>query len=595
MPSTSSSTTRKRVGGWLEACERHSCGHSRKAPKWHPTRLLDIGTSSSSAIKLCEAEEIELMADYATLSHRWASQEIPKLTSEGRASMKRGVLPRPLTRTMLDAVQVAREWLNVRYLWIDSLCIIQDSQEDWVTESAMMAEVYRNSYCNIAGAAASTDGLFVDRDVSMVQPYVIDVKWGTEFRAPGQYVFYHDTRWQHSIRYSPLMKRAWCIQEIFLAPRTLHFGSLQVGWECNEAQACETVPLGLDHKPLWIEEFPSAWKDICRIRDQQVSVAPDTHIKLDRPKLYKLWDAVVTRYSLAHLSFVKDKLAALAGIASFVEDLLEDEYLVGMWRSDLARQLCWFGMNPDRCTRPSEYIAPTWSWLSLNNSHISKPDYREYAVFVDIQDAQVLCEPNDRETSKKVRITGGFLDVACFLVPGVLTVKDVAGGRAYKVSGKGSSFPLKFRMDIDIHLHETRDVWLMPVLGGRTLTGLILERRNNDKGAFRRLGMFDKFYWGTHFWELAFESIPGATGTIATESQRLWRPQEPWEDEEPFHKTEAPLRKSRSAFEDWDDVTKPSDGVWFLDISRVVHGNERGLPPPYKKYDGVSRLKIRII
>ncbi|KAF2817702.1 uncharacterized protein BDZ99DRAFT_22972 [Mytilinidion resinicola] len=367
------------------------------------------------------------------------------------------------------------------------------------------------------------------------------------------------------------------------------------------------------------------WKDICRIRDQQVSLAQGMPLIPYKRWIYQLWDSVVSRYSIGQLSFEEDKLAVLAGIATYVEELLQDEYLVGMWRNDLARQMCWSVSTPDLCTRRLAYIAPTWSWLTLNDSRISMPDPESAVFFVDILDAQVISQPNDRETSSKARVVAGFLDVACFLVPGVLRFKNVTWGPGYKITVKGGP-DLNFlhaEVDLDIHRHQTRDVWLMPALGGDNVTGLILERRNEDQGAFRRLGRFCLFISDIseettafiRFWQIALDSIPGETGTIATESQELWKSQEP------LREILAPCCKTTGTYKNGDDVTEPDDGVWFLNLSHVVQEVSPDVPSEmeedeetsedkqsgksdkdnnycskwYKKYDGVSRLKIRII
>lgn len=53
-----------------------------------------------------------------------------------------------------DAIIITRQ-LGLRYLWIDSLCIIQDSLRDWETEAAKMASIYQNSYVTISATDAS--------------------------------------------------------------------------------------------------------------------------------------------------------------------------------------------------------------------------------------------------------------------------------------------------------------------------------------------------------------------------------------------------------------------------------------------------------
>lgn len=156
------------VDGWLDSCSRHhtSCGHldrSRNASQY-PTRLLDVGShasSSSNDIKLVDTNTIALKGPYVTLSHCWGGASITKLSKATKQQFL-DKLP-ALPKTYQDAVIVARK-LHVRYLWIDSLCIIQDDPEDWATESLLMDQVY-NALLNIAATAASDSrgGLFHSR------------------------------------------------------------------------------------------------------------------------------------------------------------------------------------------------------------------------------------------------------------------------------------------------------------------------------------------------------------------------------------------------------------------------------------------------
>jgi hypothetical protein len=113
-----------------------------------------------------------------------------------------------------------------KYLWIDSLCIIQDDADGWELESARMSSVYGCSSINIAATSAKDGsvGCFFNRDPKPMQrvriPIFNDEKeelYDCVFRAvtpPGPYVHLKD---------APLARRAWAFQERLLAPRTLHF------------------------------------------------------------------------------------------------------------------------------------------------------------------------------------------------------------------------------------------------------------------------------------------------------------------------------------------------------------------------------------
>nr|XP_036580365.1 eukaryotic translation initiation factor eif1a-like protein [Colletotrichum truncatum]KAF6788277.1 eukaryotic translation initiation factor eif1a-like protein [Colletotrichum truncatum] len=139
-------------------------------PHWLPTRLVDVGLSGDAEWKLCITSE-DLASQppaprYMTLSYRWGvGQQLLLLGSTLNTFRRGGSLISELPKTFQDLVAVARRF-GVRYLWIDCLCIIQDSTDDWEAEAPMMRQVYANSACNVA-ASASNDpdgGLFRARE-----------------------------------------------------------------------------------------------------------------------------------------------------------------------------------------------------------------------------------------------------------------------------------------------------------------------------------------------------------------------------------------------------------------------------------------------
>jgi len=144
-----------------------------------------------------------------------------------------------LSNTFRDAVRITRE-LGGRYLWIDSLCIIQDNEDDWAREAKVMAKVYANSHCTLAALSSknSTEGCrlfliqhtissFVDLDVNYWGPMRIrvfdpePVSWGIS---------------------GPLTLRAWTLRERELSRRNIHFGEGQLLWECHELKAYAQIP-----------------------------------------------------------------------------------------------------------------------------------------------------------------------------------------------------------------------------------------------------------------------------------------------------------------------------------------------------------------
>ena len=151
------------------------------------------------------------------------------------------------------------------------------------------------------------------------------------------------------------------LQERLLASRVVHFGARQVLWECLELEACQTYPDGLpfEYSPRRFKGLDPA-VDGKRIR---CNLGP-THIDTDRFDAYYLWDNIIISYSEGALSHEEDKLIALSGVAKYMESILHDRYLAGLWQRHLPSQLLWHYDSPG--TRPQNYRAPTWSWASVN-------------------------------------------------------------------------------------------------------------------------------------------------------------------------------------------------------------------------------------
>ena len=228
---------------WLSECvESHSKCQSSNQTRQLPTRLLDLGTGTNSSIRLHLSDGRPSTERYVTLSHCWGSTEIShdidySLKVETLESMLENIEVATLPKTFRDSIIITRQ-LGIRYLWIDSLCIIQGNDEDWARESSMMGTVYQNGYCNIAATAADDGsvGCFRPRNALLAQTCRVRLEKDLKkFRLKrGVYDFVPRRLWADGLDAAPLLKRAWVVQERFFARRVLHFARNQLFWECYE-------------------------------------------------------------------------------------------------------------------------------------------------------------------------------------------------------------------------------------------------------------------------------------------------------------------------------------------------------------------------
>jgi hypothetical protein len=333
--------------------QNHRC--SSPAEKYQmPTRLIDVGSGNEN-IHLVVTADLPTIADYMTLSHFWGtttdSYVMPTLKVDNLHEMKRNIPHQLLSKTFQDAIYLTRQ-LGCRYIWIDALCIIQDSVEDWGKESATMSSVYSGSMLNIAATAAENgeQGCFRNRNPLLVRRCIVRIRSENFAWNDGGNFFNIDAGtdfWWRDVENSPLAKRGWVLQERILAPRTLHFGSHQMFWECCETRASERDP-----EPK-------------RDRRNVVGSAPLKNDTVIDPR--RFWTRIVSEYTKASLTVETDKLVAISAVARLLQSKTDDEYYAGLWRKDPVTHLLWH--RPFRSfnltsRRPSVYRAPTWSWAS---------------------------------------------------------------------------------------------------------------------------------------------------------------------------------------------------------------------------------------
>ncbi|KAI4650401.1 hypothetical protein J4E93_002757 [Alternaria ventricosa] len=157
LPEAGRSTHLEVIKYWLSDCDRHhGCKpleHAATGAKLRlPTRLLDVGKMGDESVRLWATNPND-SGEWIALSHRWGLQHL-STTPETLQSHLDGIQLSALPATFRDAVIVTRA-LGRRYLWIDSLCVIQGPGGDFNTEAKRMEDVYSGAYCVIAASCSA--------------------------------------------------------------------------------------------------------------------------------------------------------------------------------------------------------------------------------------------------------------------------------------------------------------------------------------------------------------------------------------------------------------------------------------------------------
>ncbi len=340
-----------------------------------PSRLLDVGTleGRDSQTRLIRTEERDPEnPKYLTLSHCWGqTQHTMALSHENLDSMMTGVSDEKMPRTFRDAIMITR-FIGLRYLWIDSMCIIQPTKEDnsdWDKEGRKMGDIYRNSTCTIAASSArdNTEGCFQGKPGSQFDVFAYPLfgkpvhrDWDEYSKMMGRnsewmpLIEPPTASWLNHVQNSPLSSRAWVLQERMLSPRILHCTMQGFFWECSERRASEYEPLEC--------RVDSHFRDQGLLNINKLLKEPSEEL------LGWQWRQIIEKYTKLQLSVKSDLLPALSGLASVIQRHTGDDYIAGHWKSSLISSLLWFRLEQDEndknSSQPTIFSAPSWSWAS---------------------------------------------------------------------------------------------------------------------------------------------------------------------------------------------------------------------------------------
>lgn len=488
------------IKNWL-----HNCNQSHKCYEVPadlgpllPTRVVYVGSSHEpNELRLHESTH-DQRGKYIALSHCWGKTQIIRTLKANIEEHKKGIAWSSLSKTFQDAVTITRR-LGTQYLWIDSLCIIQDDGADWELEASRMWSVYRNAYLVVSATSApdGTRGCFSERKVCVLEAGSNDA--ASPIQVLARKITDHGPFMGHLAFGSgyPIFKRAWVMQERFLAARMLHYTEAELVWECMEAFHCE-CGADISERGAW---FRDSFKPAFALNFR----------KNDFLSRINIWYRLIEEFTAKDITKESDRLPALSGIAQGLQCADLGTYMAGMWSMSIPESLCWtpvlvIGKRPqDLHRRAHPYRAPSWSWAALEGDvqfHDGLFDETSKERAVRVVDG--WCTPSGLDPYGQVK--GGHLVLSAPLIKATIGSHSLDLGEfldarwgspsEYYHLTKGNT-TTHFLPDVLNSVSVGQEVFCLPLLyanrsGDRmNWMGLVLEGPSENKTSYTRIGFVD--------------------------------------------------------------------------------------------------------
>jgi hypothetical protein len=466
------------------------------------------------------------MGEYLALSYVYGNYQdmtgqdiryIPRTTTKTLEEHKKGISWTSLPRTFQDAIFLTRS-RGFRWLWIDSLCIVQDDPAEKLAEALKMDEIFGNAFVTIAATCAvDTDaGLFprrtqpfkiqaTDSKGSLSKIYVREQPSHLGFKLP----FEEGNDMDGYEPITPLISRAWAYGERLLSRRVLHFTNDEMILECREAYQCECGRIDdptYDSRPTDSvkQEFSrivaEARNDIetTNVSDERIdsvvsqfgaSSLEEFRVKFSqtRANALELWYNIVNNYTRKNLTYETDRLLAIASVAKLLVKPIGSGYVAGLWTYS-ALGLLWYPNDSSECHRPkqnSSQNVPSWSWASVEGSPISFHDDKGMDLACTVFSAHLRDTIWSPASGDKIKLRAAMatevtlrVDTEYFLVRNGVNVEftpDVSPLRGQDALDSGATL---FVVLVSIN-HEN------------SLIGLVLKPSEAEPKLYRRVGCLE--------------------------------------------------------------------------------------------------------
>jgi hypothetical protein len=368
----------EKIASWINTCySTHACTIApfiEQTPENLPKRLLRLGEKHTDVRLVDTATLSPEVLKYVALSYCWGTDTSKQLktTKSNLEQHKLGIDWETIPSVIQDAITVAAN-VDQRFIWVDALCIVQDSLDDWDQEITRMGSIYAQSLFTIAAtnsAGVSEGFLRTGGNARDTQHGILD--W-FEFKGKNSeidsfilHAKHEVTDKIHQIEDAPWNKRAWTYQERLFSPRIVHFTKGQVYWECQEKFNCQE---GL---VTWSKARPTINRAPLTLDWHQFEGTPgEQHAGQGKDTIVDIWYNVISKdYSTRSLGVPADKLPAISALAMGIAFYMDEQYLAGHWLHALDTSLSWSRLDTSNHDKPGQELknlnngSPSWSWAS---------------------------------------------------------------------------------------------------------------------------------------------------------------------------------------------------------------------------------------
>lgn len=512
---------------WLHSCReseaheacRDAYPESEDGNTVLPKRLLHVGADNGPDPRIVETEGLSVK--YVALSYCWGPSGFLITTHASLAQHMTSIPVHSLPQLLYDAVIVTRA-LQLDYIWIDALCIVQDDTEDWAAEAARMHDIYTYADITISTTVSSDcrTSLFTPRKYRSKHPVPLDWWVPRARRQPGKpiQVLEPVRPGEEQSGLGAVHTRAWTLQEQQMSTRILWFGDGGMSWECLNGVSTEAMPRYSKRKTGAM--LPAYHFDAFAMRAVLKGLmlrGPNTPWNFGDASPFKVWQLLLEEYSRRRITHESDRLPAFMAVTNALTALSGCGSTHGVWLGEkMIPSLCWRAKSPSPNAKRKEM--PSWLWAGLKAE-----------VLFDLD--RIIQTPNTRNLDSVACVNVVAVDTSTSLslsqVTGSITIRgtlykkgplsaSILASQEIPTQGFRDGGPEGKQIFLDEQVDSLEDCYTMPLLwyphsmgpggeypewpelGPPPLVIMILQKIG-EGGEFRRVGIAVRYYLDSPF------------------------------------------------------------------------------------------------